>query len=190
MKEVWKDIKGYEGFYQVSNLGRVRSFYRMSGKANIFHKGRVVKPILGSVGYFVVSLYKHGACKQMHVHRLVAEAFCEKPNGCNIVDHINTDVKDNRASNLRWTTIKGNVNNPLSVERRLSTLRGMLCGRFGAKHPKSKAVLQLNMDGTLVRKWLCASDAVRECGFDSGSITRCCKGINSHHKGYRWEYAV
>lgn len=192
MEEVWKNIKGYEGLYQVSNLGRVRT---LPHKTRYVHKDRaykglILKPILKDIGYYVVSLHKNGKQKQEFVHRLVAEAFCNKKNDENIVDHINTDTKDNRASNLRWTTIRGNVNNPISVKHRTEALRKMFCGKIGILHPKSKAVIQSTMDGKFIKKWDSASDVVRQCGFDSGSISHCCKGEQKSHKGYRWKYAL
>lgn len=191
MEEIWKDVKGYETLYQVSNLGRVRSLTRVTcGRYRQTYKGRMLKPILKSIGYYVVSLHRNGLCKQSFIHRLVADAFCEKPNGCDVVDHINTDTKDNRYSNLRWTTTEGNLKNPISLKRRIDSIRKIYCGRTGASHPTSKAVVQLTVDGEFVKRWDCASDAVRECGFDSGSITHCCKGESKYHKGYRWEYAV
>lgn len=191
MDEIWKDVVGYEGLYQVSDLGRVRSLdrkTRIKHKARIF-KGAILKPILKkSTGYYVVSLHNNGKQKQQHVHRLVAESFCERKAGQDVVDHINTNTTDNRAENLRWTTTKGNVNNPISAKRRTDAVRKACQGMFGANHPVSKAVLQLTMSGKLIKRWACASDAVRELGADSGSITRCCKGKVHSHKGFKWQY--
>lgn len=190
MEEIWKDIENYEGLYQVSNLGRVRSIdHRVKcSKGNRITKGKVLKPIMKDIGYYVISLHKDGIQKQCFVHRLVADAFCIKNKGQNVVDHINTNTKDNRAANLRWTTPKGNMHNPVSEKRRYDALRKIFCGRIGAAHPKSRPVLQLTIDGKLVKKWDCASDAVRECGFDSGGITHCCKGKSKSHKGFKWKY--
>ena len=122
-KEIWKPVKGYEGLYEVSSLGNVRSLDRYIGtkKGKCFRKGRMRKPFISNAGYKIVSLCSKGYL----VHRLVAEAFCENPDRerFNVVDHINTDTLDNRAENLRWCDTAGNLANPISRERRLAGLK-------------------------------------------------------------------
>lgn len=94
--EQWKDIEGYEGLYQVSDMGNVRNV-----KYN-----RSLKPVLNPGGYLKVILSKDGKRKTCKVHRLVAEAFIPNPDNKPTVDHINTIRTDNRVSNLRWFTHK------------------------------------------------------------------------------------
>ena len=121
--EIWKPVKGYEGLYEVSNLGNVRSVdrYIETKKGKCFRKGRMRKPFISNAGYKIVSL----CSKKYLVHRLVANAFCENPDRerFNVVDHINTDTLDNRADNLRWCDTAGNLANPISRERRLAGLK-------------------------------------------------------------------
>lgn len=121
--EIWKPVKGYEGLYEVSNLGNVRSLdrYIETKKGKCFRKGRMRKPFISNAGYKIVSL----CSKRYLVHRLVANAFCENPDRerFNVVDHINTDTLDNRAENLRWCDTAGNLANPISRERRLAGIR-------------------------------------------------------------------
>lgn len=121
--EIWKPVKGYEGLYEVSNLGSVRSLdrYIETKKGKCFRKGRMRKPFISNAGYKIVSL----CSKRYLVHRLVADAFCENPDRerFNVVDHINTDTLDNRADNLRWCDTAGNLANPISRERRLAGLK-------------------------------------------------------------------
>ena len=89
--EVWKDIAGYQGRYQVSDLGNVKSLnYSRKGVAQL------LKPVLKSTGYYVVSLRVNGRQKQFYVHRLVADAFVNKKYGCSVVDHINTITTEPR----------------------------------------------------------------------------------------------
>lgn len=111
MSEVWKDIEGYIGKYQVSNLGHVKSIdYRHTGKEQI------LRPGLGN-GYLTVALYRDGKPKTHCVHKLVAMAFIPNPDSRTCIDHLNGIRTDNRADNLRWCTHKENNNNPITVER-------------------------------------------------------------------------
>ena len=106
--EVWKDVVGYEGLYQVSNMGNVKSVG--------YGKERVLKPGKDSRKYLTVSLSKSKKPKTFLVHRLVAQAFIPNPDNKPCIDHINTITTDNRVENLRWVTPKENVNNPLTRE--------------------------------------------------------------------------
>lgn len=108
--EVWKDIEGYEGLYQVSNMGNVKSVG--------YGKERVLKFGKNNDGYLRVVLYKEGKGKTHKVHRLVAQAFIPNPENKEQIDHLNTIRTDNRVENLRWVTPKENNNNPLTKEHR------------------------------------------------------------------------
>lgn len=121
--EVWRPVKGYEGQYEVSDLGNVRSIdhYIETEKGKMFIKGKMRKSFISHAGYRILAL----CGKKYLVHRLVADAFCENPNRerFNVVDHINTDTIDNRAINLRWCDTAGNLANPISRKRRLEGIR-------------------------------------------------------------------
>ena len=125
--EVWRPIKGYEGLYEVSNLGNVRSVDRhvMINNRCCFLKGKPKKAYYTPMGYLMIGLFKNGQGKQYYIHRLVADAFCVNPDRerFNVVDHINTDTLDNRAENLRWCDTAGNLANPISRKRRLEGIR-------------------------------------------------------------------
>ena len=116
--EIWKPIKGFEGLYEVSNMGNVRSLDRHVINDNQYRllKGKPKKPCLTSDGYLITNLSKNGQVKTYFVHRLVAEAFIPNPNVLPFIDHINTIKTDNRVENLRWCTQKENCNNPLTRE--------------------------------------------------------------------------
>lgn len=110
-EEIWKDIWGYKGFYQVSNLGRVK---RLAGKCKARHglrkvPGKILRPGLNEWEYRYVILWKNGVAKMKKVHRLVANAFIPKIKGKPEVDHRLGDKADNRASELRWSTRKENM---------------------------------------------------------------------------------
>ena len=112
--EIFKDIKGYEGLYQISNLGNVKSLnYGKTGKE------KLLKPAPNSKGYLNVSLVKNKKKTNFLVHRLVAQAFIPnpKPKFKKQIDHINTIRTDNRVENLRWVTSLENCNNPITLEK-------------------------------------------------------------------------
>lgn len=105
--EIWKDIKGYEGLYQVSSEGRVKSL----GGGDRYKVTRLLNGYVGNNGYRVVTMWKNGSSKLKTIHRLVAETFIDNPENKPQVDHMNTIRTDNRICNLRWVTYKENSNN-------------------------------------------------------------------------------
>ena len=111
MKETWRDIAGYEGFYQVSNLGRVRGLGRYVrnnlGLKNM--KGQILRLHLHKTDYLMIRLYRKGMGRTFFVARLVAQAFIPNPDGLLQVDHINEKTADNRAVNLQWITCQENI---------------------------------------------------------------------------------
>lgn len=164
MNEIWKDIKGYEGLYQVSNLGNVKSLCN-----NKTRKEKILKPKQRK-GYLYVGLCKNGKVKQYLVHRLVAEHFIPNPNNLPQIDHINTNKTDNRVENLRWVTQKENSNNPLTIDK------------------LNKPIIQFSKDGELIKKWNSAMDVQRELGIKQTNISNCCKGKLKSVGGYIWRY--
>lgn len=111
MKEEWKPVKGFEGLYEVSNLGQVRSLDRLrknvKGMAKI--NGRIITGNHGEKHYYQVALHKDGKKKYMSVHRLVAEAFIPNPDGKSQVNHIDGNKQNNVVSNLEWVTPSENI---------------------------------------------------------------------------------
>ena len=134
-EEIWKPIKDYEGLYEVSNLGRVKSLnYRKTGKEKILKN-------IECRGYLAVCLTKNGKQKLFKVHRLVAETFIPNPESKPCIDHINTIKNDNRVKNLRWVTHKENNNNPLTKKKYSENHREQagennpMYGRTGENNP-------------------------------------------------------
>ncbi len=109
-KEIWKDIEGYEGYYQVSNLGRVRSLTRevRCGNSIRVFRERIRKPQIMSKGYYQLALLKNGKDKRFLIHRLVAYAFIPNPENKTEVNHINGVKTDNNVENLEWVTSREN----------------------------------------------------------------------------------
>ena len=126
-EEVWKDIKGYEGLYQVSNKGRVKSLnrYAVNHSKLQFRPERILKQNhRNSSKYSMVVLSKEGKTTPQLVHRLVAEAFIPNPDDKPIVDHIDTDMNNNTVENLRWCTQKENCNNPITLKNSSAARKG------------------------------------------------------------------
>lgn len=107
--EIWKDIKGYEGLYKISSLGRVKSLARMMKNRKCEEIIKV--PALTNKGYYRLPLCKYGETKYFYIHRLVAEAFIPNPENKPTVDHINRNKIDNCLDNLRWATYKEQIAN-------------------------------------------------------------------------------
>ena len=159
-KEVWKDIKGYEGLYQVSNLGNVKSLERVSnnGKGKYVQKERILKAGIRKGGYKAVVLHKDSKGKNFFIHRLVATAFLDNPFNKEYVDHINTNTGDNRVENLRWVSPKENINNEKTLEKK-SEKRGrrIVCVNTGEEF---KSILEASNKYNVIE----------------GSIRNCLKG--------------
>ena len=120
-QEIWKPIKGFEGFYEISNLGRAKSLERTYKTRNnkTWHVNEKFLKITPFHGYPAVVLSKNSVCRRYAIHRLIAEAFIPNPENKPFIDHINTNTMDYRLSNLRWVTAKENSNNPITKMNRI-----------------------------------------------------------------------
>ena len=184
MQEEWKDIQGYEGLYQVSNQGRVRSLGMRFIRSNLkpyTRPPRFLKYHASKCGYLCVELCNHGYTKRYVVHRLVALAFIPNPNNLPEVNHKDEDKTNNCVGNLEWCTHKYNSTYGSRADRIKNTL--MKTGR-------SKAVLMCDISGNVIRKFGSISEACREMKISSGSVVECCKGTRYRKtvKGYVWKY--
>ena len=198
MKEIWKDIKGYEG-YQVSNLGRVRSLDRIDSNNHPLN-GVILKPYITNSGYLLVGLYKQQKRDRKLLHRLVAEAFIPNPENKPEIDHINTIKTDNTVflnedgsidyekTNLRWTTRKENINNPLTKTKMRINARKPSKGKYGKKHHRSKPIIQYDKEGNFIKEWDCANDVERVLGISNKHIGSVCLGKRKSCGGYIWKY--
>lgn len=181
--EIWKDIDGYIGLYQVSNLGRVKSL-----NYNKTNKEQILKPNPNTFGYPSVVLWKNRKYKAYSVHRLVAQAFIPNPHNKPFIDHINTIRTDNRVDNLRWCTYRENSNNPISKEKKRGELNPMY-GKYGKLNHRSKPIIQLTLNNDFIKMWDSLRDIERELGFNSGNISQCCNGKRNTANGYKWCFA-
>ena len=179
--EIWKDIKGFEGLYQVSNLGRVKSLERFRKGANgslVTVKEKILKPLIDK-GYYQVCLFKQSNRKAYLVHRLVWSAFNGSiPEGLQ-VNHINEIKSDNRLSNLNLMTAKENSNWGTRNER---------VSKKNINGKKSKTILQYDLQDNLIKEYPSIRQAYRETGFASQNISACCKGKYKQMYGFKWKY--
>ena len=172
MKEIWKDIKNYEGLYQVSNFGRVKSLK--------FGKEKILKLLKHNCGYLYIGLHKDNNVKNYYIHRLVAEAFIPNPDNLPQVNHKDENKLNNVVSNLEWCDAKYNINYGTARER---SSEKMINGKL------SKKVFQYDLEGNFIREWESVNETGRN-GFDSSAIAKCCKDIIKTYKGFKWSYSL
>ena len=188
LKEEWRPVVGYEGIYEVSDWGNVRSVDRLieyklpHAKSNTKRllEGKLLKKVKNCDGYHVVTLHnQEHEQKEGKVHRLVAEAFIPNPENKSQVGHLKVlpdgteDKTANEAWNLAWMTAEENINYGLRNERVAKKL--------------SKTVYQYTLDGVLVKIWSSMLEAEKN-GFNQRHIWECCNGKRKTHKGYKWSY--
>lgn len=168
--EQWRDIKGFEGIYQVSDLGRVKALnYHREGKE------RIMVGIKHKTGYLMVNLCRDGKQKLYGIHQLVADAFISNPDGLPMVNHKDESRDNNVASNLEWCDCKYNNNYGTRNER----IAKALC----------KPVYQYTMDGSLVRSYTSIKEASQQTGYNRGDISLCCNGKYNQYKGFIWSHS-
>ena len=169
IEEQWLDISGYEGLYQISNFGRVKSFY--------FKNPRILKPHKVK-GYSNVELYKNKKKKQFYIHRLVMENFCPIEN-MNVLDvnHKDEDKSNNHISNLEWMTHKDNLNYGSRAEK----VRMKMQGKNSSRSKKVRCI-EKNVIYEALR------EAERQLGIPATNISKACKGKIKTAGGYHWEY--
>ena len=161
--EEWKDIDGYEGLYQVSNLGNIRN-----------SKGKIL-PIRHTYdGYCYVRLSKNGKRKYPKVSRLVAIAFLPNPSNLPQVNHKDENKDNNCTNNLEWCTCKYNCNYGTRNKRMAKA--------------QSKAVIGIKEDTGLIVEFDSMSEACRQMGIAIGNMSKCCKDDNKTLKGFNWRY--
>lgn len=184
--EVWKDIKGYEGIYQASNTGKLRSLDRMkktigankSGRYPVEYliKGKILVGGKDKDGYIIGVFRDHGGNKRMKkFHRLIAQTFLPNPLNLPQVNHINGIKNDNRIENLEWVSAKRNANH--SIETGLRTHDGL-----------KKKVARLDPITLEVLEVYESAMSTKHKGFNRCCVGECCRGQRDMHKGYRWKF--
>jgi hypothetical protein len=186
MEEIWKDIEGYKGIYQVSSLGRVKSVGRMLSYKN--HQDREQKETImnpyKSRDYLGIVLYSCGKRKSFLVHRLVADTFIPNIENKEEVNHKNGNKHDNRAENLEWVTHSENNLHCYNVLNR----KPSCLGKFGKEHPASKPVVRIDNITNEKNVFESLTDASVKNSISLKSISACCSGRQKTAGGYKWEF--
>lgn len=185
--EVWKDIPGWEGYYQVSNLGRVKSMPRFSSNGKRL-KSRILGQSFGGKGYLRVSLYKGEGQTPFRVARLVALSFLPNPDNRQTVDHINADKTDNSVGNLRWATHHENQMNPILRQR-----RRLISSIKFPKKPKGpdkriRQVVAVNPLTLETKRYSSINETIAD-GFERRLVSRVCKKKRKTTGGWLFFYA-
>lgn len=193
--EIWKPVVGYEGYFEISNLGRVKSVERyVMCNGHLHHVSEKLKKVtLNSMGYPCVTLCKNRKSQQIAIHRLLMMAFVPNPDNKPYIDHINTIITDNRFSNLRWVTPKENSNNEITLEhfrkdanseeqKQLRLIARKLKG--GVTAPIT--VYQYTKDGKFVDVYQSAFEAERATGAHNTAVRYALNDSSKSAGGYMW----
>lgn len=162
MDEIWHDIEGYEGLYQISNKGRVKSLK--------WGKERILRPGIDTSGYYFIILYNDSVSKPFKLHRLVAQGFIPNLYNKPQVNHLDENKLNNCVENLEWATSKENTN-------------------YGTRNERlSRKILQYSRTGEFIREWQGAREVERVLGISHQNIAKCCKGKCKSAYGFVWRY--
>jgi len=189
MKEIWKSIKGYENYYEVSNIGNVRSIDRIIVDKNgiIYHrKGIYLKPVKNKSGYMQVALSINNKLKSYTIHSLIAIAFIPNIKNSPTVNHIDGNKLNNTIINLEWATKSEQARHSLKLK--LRSMPNSWNGKFGSLHGASKKVHQYSIDGHFIKEHNSIIEAAIEIGLHPSGITGVCKGKHKTAGGYVWKY--
>lgn len=170
--EVWSEIPQYEGLYEISNLGRVRSLKFAGGQ-----RQKIIKPTCNSKGYQQIGLWKDKKRQVKYIHRLVATSFVKNPMNLNEVNHIDEDKSNNRFDNLEWCTRRYNMTYG-NMQKKIKN---------NMKYYK-RPIVMINESGEVLKRWSSAADAERSDGFDAASICNCCRGRVQKVRGKIFKY--
>ncbi len=177
MKEVWKPVKGFEGLYEISNIGRVKSLVVWCGNGTIDQYKRrdyILTPILGTNGYYYVNLCKDKKRYVRRPHRMVAESFIENPDGLYAVNHIDGNKLNNSVENLEWCTLAHNTIHAFKT---------------GLMDSLKKPVEKVDPNGVVIAYYESEAEAARQEGIRTQNISACVTGKIKSYRGYQWRCA-
>ena len=170
MKEIWKDIEGYEKLYQVSNFGRVKSYPRNG----TIKEERILKQTIDNNGYLIVGLHKNNKAKKVCVHWLVANAFIPKKENDEVINHIDGNKLNNKLINLERCTQSHNVKESF---------------RLGLQKPSNeKPILQYDLNGNFIKEWKSGCEVSRQLCISQANISACCRNVRRQAGGFVWKF--
>lgn len=173
-KKEWKDIPNYEGLYQASTEGEIKSYYT----------GKILKQEISKNGYCKFMLCKNRKRKLYSVHRLIAMTFIENPNNYPIINHMDSNKTNNCVSNLEWCTQKYNMQHAYTY----ICIKPTWLGKKGKLHPSSVKIEQYDLNDNFIKTWNSMMDIKRILNIDCSNISKCCKGKYHTVGGYKWKY--
>lgn len=181
-KEIWKPAFGYEGIYEVSSLGRVKS------------KKRILKQGVNHKGYPYINLQdKNGIWKQYETHRIIALTFIPNPQNKLQVDHIDGDKTNNKAINLRWTTPKENSNNPNTLKKLRNKMadKAFIFRRWNVRKAQGgktapKTIYMYDKMGNFIKEFISVTEAAKEIGCSHSTISIAIDSKTRTAGGYKW----
>lgn len=184
--EEWRDIAGYEGYYQVSNLGRVKCLARKTWNGKVYFNKRemIMKPNLMAIGYYCVTLTKDSIQTKRYIHRLVAEAFIPNPNGLGEVDHIDANPKNNNVNNLRWVTHHDNMMHIFELGHHYDGTANLHTPEARRKAAKKNSKTVLRSDGKIFES---AKAAASYMGVSDNHISKVIRK-RKWCRGFQFEY--
>lgn len=192
--EIWKDVIGFEGAYQISDKGRVKSLARQQADKNgrvVHYQEKILKQTPNSRGYLRVELKTTEKKERWFVHRLVAVHFVNNPEPImlNVVNHLDNNYLNNSADNLEWTTLCGNMQHALK-NGRLDRTQNWINNLNKALKKFYKPVIGYD---PATGEALVIFKSIQECGrcgYEASCVCDCCKGKRKTHKGLAWKYAT
>lgn len=178
--EKWLDITNYEGLYQISNYGRIKSLSKYKSRRVV-----IMKPYKDKWYRYVIKLYKRSCAKSFYVHRLVGIHFIPNPDNKPEINHktpINPTLCDNRYTELEWCTSSENSRYTILCGNHYSPSKGL----YGISNHRSKPIVQLTMKGEFMKKWVNAREIDEELGIDFRYVSRCCTHQCKSAHGYKF----
>lgn len=190
MQEIWKDIKGYEGYYQISNLGNIKGLNRtienksvIGGKYKIKEKNK--SQTISKTGYYICALYKNGKGRTFKVHRLIAEAFIDNIDNLPIINHKDGNKLNNSIDNLEWCDYSHNNKEAYKQGLKEKNLKWIVeCNKR-----KRKKVNQYDLNNNFIKQYKSIQEAESQTKVHHINIIKVCKGQRITAGGYKWEYA-
>jgi len=186
--ENWKDIKGYEGLYQISDKGNIKSIDRSVVRENHFIKlkGQLKQCSINNRGYYSTTLCKNSHYQHFVIHKLVAIAFIPNPDNKEYINHKDGNKLNNSVDNLEWVTMSENNQHAYDIGLKI----GAATGLFGALNPSSKPIYMLSKSGDIIKEFPGIHEAARELNLSATNICAAINGRSGSCGGYKWIHKI